>query len=156
VVSPSPSLSKVKKIVTENPNLTLKEIAAQFSVSQESIRTILTNNLGMKHVASRLGPKDLNYLQKLNRMRIAEDMLERVNFDSKFMKSIVTGDEIDETTVYELAMQTSQQASQRRFPTTEPKPKKPRQSCSKVKVMLTAFLSNAVLCTRKSYRKVKR
>jgi hypothetical protein len=126
----------VKKIVTENPYSTLKEIAAEFSVSHESIRTILTNNLGMKHVATRLGPEDLNFLQRLNRMRIAEDMLGRVNLDSTFMNRIVTG---DETWVYEFSMLTSQQASQWRFPTTEPKPKKPRQSRSKVKVILTAF-----------------
>jgi [histone H3]-lysine36 N-dimethyltransferase SETMAR len=51
------------------------------------------------------------------------------------MKHIVTG---DETWVYKFDMQTSQQASEWRFP-TEPKPKKPRRSRSKVKVMLNVF-----------------
>jgi hypothetical protein len=87
----------------------------------------------MKHVAARLVLRDLNFLQKLNRMRVAEDMLERVNFDSTFMKRIVTG---DETWVYE--MQTSQQASNWCLP-IEPKSKKPHQSHLKLKVMLTAF-----------------
>ncbi|KAJ0172692.1 hypothetical protein K1T71_011831 [Dendrolimus kikuchii] len=77
----------------------------------------------MKHVAARLVPKDLNLLQKLNRIRVAEDMLERVNSDRTFMKCIITG---DETWVYEYDMQTSQQASEWRVP-TEPKPEKPRQ-----------------------------
>ncbi|CAB3250049.1 unnamed protein product [Arctia plantaginis] len=89
----------------------------------------------MKHVTARLVPKDLNFLQKRNRMRVAEDMLERVNNDPTFMKRIVTG---DETWVYEFDMQTSQQASEWRLP-TESKPKKPRQSRSKVKVMFTVF-----------------
>ncbi|XP_060806375.1 uncharacterized protein LOC132903073 [Amyelois transitella] len=129
------NIAKVKEIVTENPHSTLREIATELSVSHESIRTILTNNLGMKHVAARLVPKDLNFFQKLNRMRVAEDMLERVNSDPTFMKRIVTG---DETWVYEFDMQSSQQASEWRLP-TEPKPKKPRQSRSKVKVMLTVF-----------------
>lgn len=129
------NIAKVKDIVTENPHSTLREIAAELSVSHESIRTILTNHLGMKHVAARLVPKDLNFLQKLNRVRVAEDMLERVNSDPTFMKRIVTG---DETWVYEFDMQTSQQASEWHLP-TEPKPKKPRQSRSKVKVMLTVF-----------------
>jgi hypothetical protein len=40
-----------------------------------------------------LVPKDLNLLQKLNRMRVAEDMIERVNSDTTFMKRIVNGDE---------------------------------------------------------------
>ncbi|KAJ8704018.1 hypothetical protein PYW07_013312 [Mythimna separata] len=82
----------------------------------------------MKHVAARL-------VQKLNRMKVAEDMLERVSSDPTFMKRIVTG---DETWVYEFDMQTSPQASEWRLP-TEPKPKKTRQSRSKVKVMLTVF-----------------
>lgn len=89
----------------------------------------------MKHVAARLVPKDLNFLQKLNRIRGAGDMLERVNSDPTFMKRIVTG---DETWVYEFDMQTSQQASEWRLP-TEPKPKNPRQTRSKVKVMLSVF-----------------
>ena len=133
------NIAKVKEIVTENPHSTLREIAAELSVSHESIRTILTNLYytlkGMKHVAARLVPKDLNFLQNLNRMKVAEDMLERVSLDPTFMKRIVTG---DETWVYEFGMQTSQQASEWRLP-TEPKPKKLRQSRSKVKVMLTVF-----------------
>jgi hypothetical protein len=94
----------------------LREIAAEDSVSHESIRTILTNHLGIKQFAGRLVPKDLNFLQKLNRMRVAEDMLERFNSDPTFMKRIVTG---DETRVHE----------------TE----KPRQRRSNVKVMFTVF-----------------
>ena len=56
-------------MVTENRHLSLKEIAAEFSVSHESIRTILNDCLGMKRVAARLVPKDLNFLQKLNRVK---------------------------------------------------------------------------------------
>lgn len=129
------NIAKVKEMVTENRHLSLREIAAELSVSHESIRIILSNSLGMKRIAARLVPKDLNFLQKLNRVKVAEDMLERVNSDPTFIKRIVTG---DETWVYEFDMQTSQQASEWRLP-TEPKPKKPRQSRSKVKVMLTVF-----------------
>jgi hypothetical protein len=60
-------------------------------------------------------------------------MLERVNSDPTFLKRIVTG---DETWDYEIEMQASQKASEWRLP-TEPKPKKPCQSRSKVKVKLT-------------------
>jgi hypothetical protein len=89
----------------------LREIAAERSVSQESIRTILTNHLGMKHGATRLVPKDQNFLQKLNRIKVAEDMLERVKTDPTLMKRVITS---DKTWVYESDMQTS-------LP-TEPKP----------------------------------
>ena len=79
--------------------------------------------------------QNLNFLQKLNRVKVAEDMLKRVNSDTTFMKRIVTSDQI---WVYEFEMQTSQQASERCLP-TEPKPTKPRRSRSKIKIMLTVF-----------------
>jgi hypothetical protein len=53
----------------------------------------MISHLGMKHVAARLVPKDLNFLQNLNRTRVAEDIkLERIYSDPKFIKRIVTGD----------------------------------------------------------------
>ena len=60
------NIAKVKEIVTENRYLSLREIASEFSVFHESIRTILNDCLGMKRVAARPVPKDLNFLQKLN------------------------------------------------------------------------------------------
>jgi hypothetical protein len=75
------------------------------------------------------------YLEFCN--SVAEGILERVNSDPTFMKRIVINDKM---WVYEFDMQTSQQASEWRL-TTEPKPIKPRKSRSKVKVMLTVFLS---------------
>jgi len=102
------NIDKVKEMVIENRHFSLREIAAELTVSHESIRTILRDCLGMERVAARLVPKDLNFLQKLNRVKVAEDMLERVNSDPTFIKRIITG---DETWVYEFDMQTSQQAS---------------------------------------------
>ena len=46
------NIAKVKEIVTENRHLSLREIAAELSVSHESIRTILNDCLGMKRVAA--------------------------------------------------------------------------------------------------------
>ena len=60
---------KVEEMVTENRHLSLREIAAKLSVSHETIRTILNDCLGMKRLAARLVPKDLNFLQKLNRVK---------------------------------------------------------------------------------------
>jgi len=95
------NINKVKEMVTENRHLSLREIAAELSVSHKSIRTIVQDCLGMKRVATRLGPKDLNFLQKLNRAKVAEDILERVNSDPTFIKRIITG---DETWIYEFDM----------------------------------------------------
>ena len=47
------NIAKEKEIVTENRHLSLREIAADLSVSRESIRTILNDCLGIKRVAAR-------------------------------------------------------------------------------------------------------
>lgn len=129
------NIDKVKEIVMENRHASLREMAQDLDMSHESVRTVLVDVLGMRRVAARLVPKELNFLQKEHRKQVAEDMLERANSDPTFIKRIITG---DETWVYEFDMQTSQQASEWRF-SNEPKPKKPRQSRSKIKVMLTVF-----------------
>ena len=53
------NIAKVKEIVTENHNLSLREIAAELFVSRESIRTILNDCFGMKRVAERRSPKTI-------------------------------------------------------------------------------------------------
>ena len=64
------NIAKVKKMVTENRYLSLREIAAELSMSHESNRTILNDCLDMKRVAIRLVPKDLHFFQKLNRVKV--------------------------------------------------------------------------------------
>ena len=59
----------MKEVVTENGLSSLREIAAEFSVSHELIRTILKDLMGMKRVAAWLIPNDLNFLQQLNRVK---------------------------------------------------------------------------------------
>ena len=51
------NIAKVKEMVTENHHLSLREIAAELSVSHKSICTILNDCLGIKRVAARLVPK---------------------------------------------------------------------------------------------------
>ena len=65
---------------------------------------IIVEKLGMRRVAARLVPIQLNF-----RVQIAMDMLDRANSDPNFMGSIIT---VDETWVYEYDMQTSQQSSE--------------------------------------------
>ncbi|KAJ8939665.1 hypothetical protein NQ318_006187 [Aromia moschata] len=99
------------------------------------VHGILTDILGMKRVAARLVWKELNVLQNEHRKQVALDMVSRADNEPNFIKHIITG---DETWVYEYDMQTSRQSSEWHYD-DEPKPKKPRQSRSKVKAMLTDF-----------------
>ncbi|XP_014482086.1 PREDICTED: putative uncharacterized protein FLJ37770 [Dinoponera quadriceps] len=105
------NVDKVKEMLMENRHSSLKEMAQNLDISHESICTILVHVLGMRRVAARLVPKELNFLQKEHRKQVAEDMLERANSDPTFMKRLITG---DETWVYEFDMQTGQQVSELR------------------------------------------
>ena len=58
------NIAKVKEMVTENRHLSLREIAAELSMSHESIRNILKDCLDIERVAARLLPKD--HLTKLS------------------------------------------------------------------------------------------
>ncbi|KAJ8947015.1 hypothetical protein NQ318_019096 [Aromia moschata] len=58
------NIEKVKEIVLENLRVGIRVIAGAFNISYESIQHILVDVLGMKRVAARLVPKDLNFLQK--------------------------------------------------------------------------------------------
>ena len=66
-------------------------------------------------------------MQKERRVEVAKEMLANVADDPTFIKHIITG---DKTTVYEYDVLARQ---------NEPKPKKLRQSRSKIKVMLIVF-----------------
>lgn len=93
------NIEKVKEIVLDNRHSSLREIARDLNISHESVRSILVDILGMRRVAARLVPKELNFLQKQYREQVSLDMLDRANSDPTFMERIITG---DETWVYEL------------------------------------------------------
>lgn len=73
------NVDKIKERVLENRRTSLREIAHDLKISHESARTILIDILGMRKVAARLVPKDLNFLQKRHREQVASDMLDRCN-----------------------------------------------------------------------------
>lgn len=129
------NIEKVKKIVSENRRVTVREIASELGISIGSAYSILHDILGMRWVTARLVPKLLDSLQKQRRKTVAEEML---SMDDRDIQHIITG---DETWVYEYDVETTQQSSEWRYP-DEPKPKRPRQSRSKVKVMLTVFFDS--------------
>lgn len=91
------NIVKVKEIWTGNRLSSLRKLGVELTVIYMSI-CILNNHVCMKYVADGLIVKDLNFLQKINRKVIAEDMLERTTNDHRFrfptfIKCVVIGDE---------------------------------------------------------------
>ena len=66
-------IAEVKNVVTENRHLSLREIAAELSVSDESIRTILNDCLGMKRVAARLFLKEIFHCERISGQKLNEN-----------------------------------------------------------------------------------
>ncbi|XP_011055427.1 PREDICTED: putative uncharacterized protein FLJ37770 [Acromyrmex echinatior] len=64
------------------------------SKTDENInKDIVVNDLGLRRVAAKLVPKELNFMQKRDRVDIAKDMISKTESDSTFIKRIITGDE---------------------------------------------------------------
>lgn len=125
-------VAQIKEMVLGNRRLTTREIADAVGISNGSVNTILRKVLGLRKVKSRLVPKMLNFMEKQRRIDVCETMLS--DYQDK-MKRIITG---DETWVYAYDPETTDQSSEYRAK-GEPRPKKSRQSRSKIKVMLTVF-----------------
>jgi len=123
-------------MLINNRKLTIRELAKDLNIAYGSIQDIVVNGLGLRHVAAKLVPKELNFMQKRNRVVIAKDMISKAESDQIFVKRIITG---DETWVYEYDTQSKHQASEWKT-SNEPRPKIPRRFQSKKKAMLTVFM----------------
>jgi histone-lysine N-methyltransferase SETMAR len=129
-------INKVRSLIMEDHRLTVQEIANDIVISDGSAHAILTDDLGMRRVAAKFVPKLLSCEQKEFRLDIAQDMLDCVNGDLDFLKTMTTG---DESWVYGYDPKIKAQSLQWKSPSSS-RPKKARQVRSKVKVMLNGCL----------------
>ena len=103
------NINKIKGWMTVSRKLTIRDIAEEFNIAYGSAQDILVNDLGLRRVAAKLVPKDLNFMQKKDRVDVPKDMLCKVDSDPSFIKRIITG---DETWIYEYATHSRHQASE--------------------------------------------
>jgi len=125
-------IANVCQIVRENHRLTARSIAEQMNIDRETVRKILTEDLGMIKVCAKMVPKELTEEQKQRRVTICQDLLER---QDDILGRVVTG---DETWVYQYDPETKRQSAQWKTANSL-RPKKFRQSKSRVKTMLLTF-----------------
>jgi len=62
------NIAKVRQIVHENRQLTVRSIAEQVNIDRETVRKILTEDLDMRKVCSNMVPKELTKEQKQRRV----------------------------------------------------------------------------------------
>ena len=125
-------VQKIRDLVLENRRLTVRDLTDLVGISEGSVKTILSDHLGLRKVKARLLPKSLNFLEKQRRVDVSETMLS--DYQNR-MKNIITG---DESWIYAYDPETADQSAEYRVKGV-PKPKKSRQNKSKIKVMLTVF-----------------
>ena len=95
-------------------------------ISFGSVQIVLKDHLGLTRVKSRLVPKFLNFFEKESRVQACEAMLP--DYQGVY-KQIIAG---DESWIYAYDPETTDQSSEYRLK-DEAKPKRPRQSRSKIK-----------------------
>ena len=83
---------------------------------------IIVNGLGLRRIAAKLVPKELNFMQKRDALS-SPKMISKAESNPTFIKRIITG---DETWVNEYDMQSRHQASEWKA-LNEPRPKKSRR-----------------------------
>jgi len=131
-------INQVWTLIMQDRRITVQELADEVGVSIGSVHAILTADLGLRRVSAKFLPKLLMMEQKQLRLEIAQDMLDCVESDFNFLNTMITG---DESWVYGYDPETKAQSSQWKHPSS-PSPKKARQVCSNVKVLLTVFFNS--------------
>jgi len=96
---------------------------------------ILTEDLKMRHLASKFMPILLSVDQKQQWLDICLDLKENAANNPSFLSNVITG---DKTWVYAYDPETKTQSSQWKSPGS-PRPKKARQVRSNIKSILICF-----------------
>jgi len=84
------NIAKIRQIVRENHQLTVRSTAEQVNINRETVRKILTEDLDMGKVCAKMVPKELTEEQKQRRVTICQDLLER---QDEILGRVITGDE---------------------------------------------------------------
>ena len=87
------NITRVKQLVRSDRRLTVRMISDELSLNRESVQTILLHDLGMREVCAKMVLKILSEDQKQNRVKICEDVLEKIKDDPDILMLIIAGNE---------------------------------------------------------------
>ena len=103
------NIGKVNELVRSDRRLTVRMMAEELNINRESVRTILMKELHMHKACAKIVPKLLSDGQKQHRVRVCEDMLERIGANPDFLSHIITR---DESWVFQYDPETKRQSQQ--------------------------------------------
>lgn len=115
--------------------LMVHEVTEEVGISKFTCHKILTQNFGMHCVTTKFVLRLVSGDQKYNHVDIGKELVDSLNVDENFLKSIITGDEPwDHGYNVKAKARSSQWVSE-----TSPRPEKAWQIHCSVEVMLTVF-----------------
>lgn len=130
------NVKKVHRIVLDDRNVKVREIADIVKISTERVRHILHENLGMKKLSARWVPRLLTIDQKQQRIHDSEHGLALFQRNpTEFLRRFVT---IDETWIHYYTPESNRQTAQW-LQAGESRPKRPKTQRSAGKVMASIF-----------------
>ena len=129
------NIERVKQMVRADRRLMVQMIAEELSINKGTVWSIITENVEMRKVCTKMVPKMLSEDQKQQIVTVCQDIIERLEDDPDLLKRVITG---DESWIFEYDPETKRRSRQWKSPAS-PRPKKARMSKSKVKVMLITF-----------------
>ena len=79
--------------VRSDHRLTLRMISSKLNLNRFTIHQILTHDLDMRKVCTKMVPKNIMNQQKANRRDVSLDLLDRLEREPEFFNRVITGDE---------------------------------------------------------------
>ncbi|XP_066258179.1 histone-lysine N-methyltransferase SETMAR-like [Euwallacea similis] len=129
------NVDTIRDLVRSDRRLTVRMIGQELNLTHTTVHQILTNELGMRKICSKMVPKNLSQNQKDIRKERCLDLLESIENEPNFVERVITS---DESWVFEYDPETKRQ-SMEWHRLTSPRSKKERMIKSKIKCMLICF-----------------
>jgi hypothetical protein len=133
--TPPESIAKVSEANLADRRRNIHDVCGIVGLSSGTVQRILSDDLNMRCIATKLVPRLLSNDQKEHRVAVCRELEDQARDDPNFISKVITG---DESWVYGYDPETKQQSSQWKSPNS-PRPKKTRQVRSSVKTMLIVF-----------------
>ena len=86
------NVESVRRLLTEDRRTTLQMIADRLNIGKETVRQIVTEELGKRKICARFVPQALTREQKQECVAYCQDLL-LMGQDEYFWENIITGDE---------------------------------------------------------------
>ena len=102
-------IERVRQIIRENRRRTIDEVSMLVGISHGTCHKILTEDLKMRHVASKFVPRLLSVDHKQQRLDVCFILEENATNKPSFISNVITG---DETWVYSCNPEIKTQSSQ--------------------------------------------